>query len=133
MLVAHYYGSVVRTLFVIAAIFILVFSTLFGDILPWGIHFKSMSILALLLLAGLTNPRTEWVMIADGVAAAAGFIMVQTVALGRFAPDSVTLFAIREIAGLVFMFAFYFSMKTVRAMELHQIGKHFRPREFDAA
>ena len=52
----HYYGGVVRTLFMVAAIIMLVTLPMFDELLSIPTFFSICSILILGLVAGLTNP-----------------------------------------------------------------------------
>ena len=51
--------------------------------------------------------------------------------ISQYAITPFLLFAAREAAALVLLFAFYYSVKTLRAMMLGKIGRMERPSEFE--
>ena len=130
-LVAHYYGNEVRVLFVICAVLLFVLTPIFGNILPGTIYFIPLSSAILLLLAALTNPKVKWVIAIDCIAAGAFLVFVEVAALRLYTSGSSSAFVAREVIGLMFMLALYFSLKTAYAMRFHRIGKTARPNEFD--
>lgn len=119
--------------FFLGGAFFIVISPFFGEILPGGTSVHLASVVALLVLAALTTPVNAVVMALDCVAAAIGFGLVETFALENYAPDSLALFAVRQIAAAIFLAAFYFAVKTLRAMRLRQLGRRSHPHEFDNA
>ena len=130
-LVIHYHGNIVRVLFIAAVVLLLVLTPIFGTILPGGIIFEVLSTVVLLGLAGLTSPRGRGVIIADAIVAGIGVVLIETLALELYSSDALNAFFARELVGLTFIFALYFSVKTLRAMQLHQTGKGPTPHEFD--
>ena len=68
---------------------------------------------------------------ADAATAGAAAFIYETWALYDYAASTWTEFALRELAALIFITAFYFSMKTLRAMLLHKVGKRDEVGEFD--
>jgi len=50
-------------------------------------------------------------------------LLAEATAVSLYASDSLMLFLAREVVAVLLIFAFYLSVKTVRAMSLHQIGK----------
>lgn len=120
----------VRGFFLGGAFFIVV-SPVFGEILPGGTSVHLISVVALLVLAALTTPVNTLVMTLNCAASAVSFGLVETLALENYAPDSLSLFAVRQTAAVIFLAAFYFAIKTLRAMRLHQLGHRPYLHEFD--
>jgi hypothetical protein len=129
--IPHYHGDYVRQLFVAAAALCLVAIPLWGDILPLGALVQIGSVILLVLLAGLTSPHGRIVLIFDAVVSALGILFLEGAAINLYAVDPFPLFLCREAAALLLLGAFYFSVKTARAMSQHKVG-HLRDiGEFD--
>ena len=120
--IPHYWGDPVRILFVCAAVFSIVAIPLFGDLLPFGSLFEIVSAVILVVLAALTNPHSQSVMIINALVAGIGVVLYEQAAVSLYAVDSSLLFVVREAVALVLLFALYFGVKTVRSMMLHKIG-----------
>jgi len=65
------------------------------------------------------------------VAAGVGLLFYETWALSNYETSTWAQFIWRELIAIIFLVAFYFSVKTVRASILHQIGKSESVGEFD--
>lgn len=129
--VSHYYGDIVRQVFVAASAVMLVASPFYADSLKSEIPFYVAGALVLIILAALTNPHNRSVLLADAVAAGVGVAIFEVWALGSYETSTWVEFLLRQGIALLFLVAFYFSMKTVRAFSMHQIGKWAAPGEFD--
>ena len=129
--VPHYYGDAVRMLLLGAAALMLVTSPLYGDNLQIEFPFIIVGALVAACFAALTNPRSSWVSIGSAVLSGAGTIIYAT--WGIFEYDTLNPIALMLllVIAVFFLFAFYFSMKTVRAFLLRQIGKRETLDEFD--
>lgn len=129
--VAHYYGDYVRKLFLTAAVAMFLFAPFVGGaLLPVLIPIQIGGGVMLIILAALTNPKNKLVMLADSTAAGVGVLVFETSALVEYFSGDYLSFTVHEVLALVLMFALYFSVKTVRAMQLGQIGKREAPGEF---
>lgn len=120
--VRHYYGDTVRVMFLSAAIVYAVAMPLFGELLPIGTMGGIAVVLALALFAGITNPHSKIVMILDVAIAGVGLFLLQNAALMYFSVDGVMLFILREASVILFLIAFYESVKSLRSMLLGTIG-----------
>jgi hypothetical protein len=121
--IAHYYGDPVRWLFLGAAALWFVSLPLFPGVLPTDAALQVAAGVLLVIFAALTNPHKRWIIVGDSIIAGLGLIVFETIAIDQFSTSSWTLFILREALALMFLTALYFSLKTVRAMMLHQIGK----------
>ncbi|MFZ2556094.1 MAG: hypothetical protein WAZ27_02205 [Minisyncoccia bacterium] len=124
--VAHYYGDYVRQIFIIAGVAMLIFAPLLISRSPTLLPFQVGGAIILVFLAALTNPQKMWVLIADSLAAGIGIVVFEALALAAYSAGNWLAFIVVEAITILFLLAFYFSLKTVRAMMHHQIGK--RPR-----
>jgi hypothetical protein len=130
--VSHYYGDIVRSLFLGAAI-------MTGLAIPFTPNIQSSvllgapAIVALLVLAGLTHPHGKIVLIFDVAAAALGVVATQLLAIGVYQEGWLPLAVFIEVLSIVFMAALYFGIKTLRAMVMGKVGKIDGVGEFDEA
>lgn len=129
--ILHYYGDHVRTLFIAVAVISVVVIPGFGDLLLFGTAGQLGAAILLVLLAGLTNPHSKMLMLADVVVAGAGVLLLGSAGITFYSSDSFILFAVREAGAVTLLFAFYFSVKTLRAMIQGKTGQTERPWEFD--
>lgn len=126
----HYYGDAVRMLFLAIAILIGAAVPFSGE-LRTGALIGAPSIVALLVLAGLTNPHGKVILALNALAAGTGVVLSQLIALAAYAAESYPFFALMEFISVLLMVALYFSIKTVRAMATNKIGKIDGVGEFD--
>lgn len=129
--IPHYYGDAARQLMLGGAALMLVASPLYGDNLRAEFPFIVVGALIAVAFAALTNPRDLWVSIADTLVAGVGFVAYATWAIFGYEAMNPIALVLRLAIGVIFLFAFYFSMKTVRAFMLRQIGRRERVDEFD--
>ena len=128
--VPHYYGDSVRALFVAIAIVMLVLAPFFGAYLPWALPFEIISAVALVCLAGLTNPKTKFIMMLNASVSALGLLVFEIVALSAYVEGNALLFIGREVIAVCFLIALYQSMRTLRNMLLGTVGHATPTGEF---
>lgn len=116
---SHYYGDVVRKLFVLAGALMLVTSPFFRDRLPLSVYWGVWVIIVLDIVAALTSPRLRSVAVAECIIALGCFGVFEYYALRDFSPVD-ALFWVNQTLALIFFFAIYFAFKTVRAGALEQ-------------
>jgi hypothetical protein len=131
--IPHYYGDHIRALFLATAVLSVVVIPVYGDLIPFGTLVQICCATLLVLLGGLTSPHSTMVMWYDAIVAGLGTILLESAAINLYSADSIELFVAREVAALALMFAFYFSVKTLRAMSQDKLGKVARPWEFEKA
>lgn len=129
--IPHYYGDHVRRLFLVVAAILVVAIPVWDGLFPLTMPTRIIFVLALALLAGITNPHSKWVLLLDAIIAAAGVFILELIAIQDYAADELMLFLAREVVILMLLFAFYFSIKTYRAMVKKQTGKMEPPWEFE--
>jgi len=128
--VSHYYGDLVRQFLLGGAVVMLLGAPFYGDALRAELPFEVVAAVIFVGLAAITNPWKKSILTADAIAAGVVTVVYQIWALNGYGDASYTAFVLREAVSIIFMFAFYFSVKTVRAMVLHQVGKRALPDEF---
>ena len=129
--VPHYYGDSVRQLLLGAAALMIVASPLYSDTLR--VQFPPIIIGALIAaaFAALINPRDRWVVLGSAVVSGIGLAVYAMWGMAGYDTVNPVAFVLRLAVAVVFLFAFYFSMKTLRAFMLHQIGKRETIDEFE--
>lgn len=128
--ITHYYGDVVRELFLGGAALMLVSSPLYADALQVQFPFIVVGALVVVALAAFTNPHKQWSCAADCVVAGAAVVVYGMWSLYGYEEVGPIAFVLRLAIAIIFLFAFYYALKTVRAFSLHQIGKQDRFDEF---
>jgi hypothetical protein len=120
--VSHYYGNVVRSLFIINAILLLASGTTAVE-MPLSEGGAVFFAIVLIILAGITNPAQKWIHYVNEVIAVLGVALFAQSALAHYRagvhPSDPSFFFI-EILSILFLAALYYSTKTVRAILLHQ-------------
>lgn len=112
---AHYYGDMVRALFLAGAVVMLVALPFFTNLLPVPATIAIFIILAVGTIAGLTNPKQKWVMILNVLISTMAFIVFEYYATVAFTSYSVSnFFLLNQTLALIFFVAFYYSMKSLR-------------------
>lgn len=130
--ISHYYGDYVRSFLIAAAALSFIATPLWGDLLPFGVVTQVGASLLLVLLAGLTSPRSPYVMIATATVSAVSILFLESAAimLKGEGENSIALFFAREASVLLLLGALYFSLKTVRGMMAGKMGHSDTPVEF---
>lgn len=116
----HYYGDIVRYLFLAGAVLMLIGLPIFQDYIQFPVLISVCSITVLVIAAGLTNPQQMSSATANFAIAVIGFIIFtyhSVIASGRELPSDKFLLT-NVLLAMVFLFALYFSMKTLRARML---------------
>lgn len=129
--IPHYHGNVVRQLLITAVILMLVGAPFYAGSLKIQLPFLVVGALLLASVAAIANPHKRWVFIAGAGAAGIGFAVYEMWSLYQYTESTWMQTVLRQIIALIFLVAFYFSMKTIRAFTLHKIGKHDEVGEFD--
>ncbi len=129
--IPHYYGDIVRQIFIVASAIILLAAPFYGENLSLELPFEVIGVLVLVTLAALANPHSRNYLLADAVVSGVGLVIFEIWALYGHDSGTWIQFALRELIAILFLVAFYFSMKTVRAFTLHQIGHRDTVAEFD--
>lgn len=113
------------------AALMLVASPLYGNNLRLELPFEVVGTLVIVGLAALTSPKSWIVLLGDAVASGIGAAVFGTWAIFEYDNINPVAFMLRSVIAIIFLFAFYFSMKTLRAFTLHQIGKRETIDEFE--
>ena len=121
--IPHYYGDYVRQIFILTGAAMLVLAPFLVNRAPTLLPFEVGGAIALVCLAALTNPKKQWVLMADTLAAGVGVIVFESLSLAAYTSGNWLAFIALEAVAIAFLIALYFSLKTLRSMMLGQIGK----------
>lgn len=128
--VPHYYGDLARQLMLLGVALMLVGEPFYADD-PAG-QFPAIIGGGLLIaaFAALTSPLRRSIVFLDVLLSAAAVVFFGGWAFQGYDTIDSVMFVLRDAIALVFLFAFYFSLKTLRAFLLHQVGKPDSLAEF---
>lgn len=130
--IPHYYGDIVRILFIIAAVVVVGGAPLYSDALTQQMPFIIFAAIALVGLAALTSPKSVWSIRLDAVLAGVIAVVYETWALWGYQTGTAPQFVVRQVPALIGMFAFYFALKTLRAMLTGVLGEFAGQDDFPA-
>ena len=128
--VYHYYGDLVRRLFLAGGVVILFTLPFLWTIIPILTLVGALAVVGLVFQAGITTPRQEWTAYANTIIAGLALVIFEYSAIFNYtridkSNANEVLFYMAQILAIIFFFAFYFAAKTMRAMLLHeQVTKH---------
>ncbi|MEK7576851.1 MAG: hypothetical protein AAB482_04130 [Patescibacteria group bacterium] len=119
-LMSHYYGNIIRRLFIVAGIVMLVGNSWLKVLLPVPTFISVLAILLVGIAAGITNPLQKWAMMLNAGIASVLFVVFEYRAIIKYNEVNDPLFLITEGLAIIFFFALYYSTKTVRAIYLKE-------------
>ncbi len=119
----HYYGTLVRELFLVAGVLILVGLPVFSGRLNIPVLASILGVIVIASLAGLTSRKQRFVVGLDAGASLIGLLVYEVAAVTVYqnlgATDS--FFWFNQILAILFFFIFYFAVKTFRGMVIEHI------------
>lgn len=128
--IRHYYGDIVRQLFVAGSVMMIVAAPLYAESFAVQMPLVVLGVLAVVGLAAFTNPHNKTVMALNVVVSAAVIVLYEVWALWGYRAGAPVALILREAVVVIFLGGFYFAAKTLRAMLMGQIGKEPTPDEF---
>ena len=111
-----YYGETVRNLFLVAGIIILFSLPFFHKVFKLPYIIPILAIVVLSLCAGFTNPRLKWSLAIDAIVAGIALVVFEYYAIDAYQSQSLLklFFLINQILALIFFFALYYCIQTLR-------------------
>lgn len=118
----HYYGDIIRFLFLSVAIVMLVGLPIIARFLSLPPIVSVFAILMLGLAAGLTNPRQAWTAVVNVGIAIIGFVTFALSAVSSYQTHSAhsRFFISNLILAFIFLLTVYLSTKTLRGFLLNR-------------
>jgi hypothetical protein len=121
--VEHYYGDIVRGCFAFASFILLGTMLIDWRLLNLYLIVGVAGTAALVVLAGLTNPKSLHVLMVEAAVSALSFIFFEYAAIGAFQTVQVfssPTFLLRQLLAILFLIALYYSIKSIRWLRLLQ-------------
>ena len=114
--VFHYYGDIIRKLFIAAGIVMLVTLPANQDYLPIPLYVAVVGSIIFILLAGLMNPMHRVTLMLSSLAALVGLFLFEWYAVQGWNEMHRVFFVSNQILAILFLFASYYGVKSVRGM-----------------
>jgi hypothetical protein len=117
----HYYGDIVRKLFLAAGVLMLATLAIFSSLITVSLPFSVAAIIVLAFLSGLESPNHKTIVMINTMAAAIGCGFFQYTAVQYYLSSTTSMdidwayFAVNQALAFIFFIALYYSSKTVRA------------------
>ncbi len=118
----HYYGDKIRVIFLVSGLVMLCSFPFFSSLIGVPVVISILSIIALVILGGLLSPVSRLMFWISSIVPIIGFVLFEYYAWYTFTnlPASVPLhvyfFWVNQFLALMFFFATYLSIKTLRSM-----------------
>ena len=119
--IPHYFGDVVRRLFILNGAIMLLALPFLEGFLPLSTLISTTGIVFLIIFAALTNPMLPWVNKTNVFISAVGLIIFENLAIVSYKIVSFEQTIIYQVLAGIFFFSLYFGVKTFRAMAIGQI------------
>lgn len=112
----HYYGDVVRVMFMGAALLMIIGLPYFTQqgLLPVPLSVSIFGIVVLGVLAGLINPRQTYTIILNFAVALTGLLFFEYYAISNFLDNQTAFFIANQCLAILFFVALYYATKTLR-------------------
>lgn len=120
----HYYGDIVRGCFIATGCILLATILIDRRFLEFYLVLGTLGVLVMVILAGLTSPRTFWVLVSEAIIAGFGFITFEYLAVAAYVhAERLTdpVFVLRQMLSILFLITLYYSVKSIR---WHTIAKN---------
>lgn len=113
----HYYGDIVRRLFLLGAAIMLLGFPFFNKEIDQSPMYSLMGMILLVMAAGITNPRQRWIVFLDTVFSAIAVFNFEYYAIKFWVPPAPrAIFITDQLLAVIFLVALYYSVKTLRGM-----------------
>lgn len=119
MRIPHYYGDRVRACLILISFILLATMLVDWKLAAWYMIFGVIGVLTLVVLAGMTSPRSRLVLITEALICGLGFVVFEYAAIIAFASSqdfSDQVFLMRQLLAFLFLVALYYSIKSVRGV-----------------
>ncbi len=113
-LLSHYYGDIVRALFLIGGIVMMLALPFFKNLIPAPYFVSIFALVVIATTAGLTAPSRRWTMRLNLFVSFLGFAVFEYFAVTQYGEVDPALFLTNQLLAFVFFFSFYYSVKTSR-------------------
>lgn len=124
-LIKHYYGNLVRVIFIAGAVLMVIGLPTMTRILDLPVALSIAGIVVLVVAAGFTNPAVQVSLVANAVISIIYTIAFAYVAWHLYTNRSVhqSFLVVNQIATIAFLVASYFSVKSWRGALVQEIAE----------
>jgi len=119
--ISHYFGNIVRRLFILNGIIVLLVLPFFKEFLPVPSLVSTTAIVFLIIFAAMTNPLLPWVNKTNVLISMIGLISFENLAIISYGRVAFEQSIVYQVLAIIFFFSLYFGVKTFRAMSIGQI------------
>jgi hypothetical protein len=131
--VPHYYGDIVRIL-MLSGVGLALVSVPFSHGFIHDLFIVEVLVaLVIVVFAAMTNPFKSSIILGDVILSGIAVALFEIDAFNNYTDGELVTFVIYEAIAILFVIAFYFSLKTLRAFTLHQIGRENSSNDFEAS
>lgn len=119
----HYYGDIVRKLFLIASFIMICTVPFFTELIGVPFIISIIAIIIIAFLAGWQSPNKNWITRINTIAAAVGFGLFQYKTISYYlasTPFTISwlFFTVNQLLAILFFIALYYSSKTMRDLHI---------------
>lgn len=119
--IPHYFGDIVRRLFIVNGVIVLIALPVFKHFLPISSLASTSAIVFLIIFAAMTNPLLPWVNKTNVAISVIGLLIFENLAIVSYGIVAFEQSLVYQVLSAIFFFSLYFSVKTFRAMAIGQI------------
>ena len=113
----HYYGDLVRKLFLGGAIVMVITLPFLNTLLPFSIFTSLIVIIALSFVAGITTPLERWAPLLNEITSVISVLVFEYYAVLYYNEYGISLiFIVNQVLALNFLTALYYSTKNLRGL-----------------
>lgn len=123
----HYYGTTIRAIFIVVGLVMLLSLPFFVDLTPFPLPVSIIIVVTLAIFGGLLNPSQRWVIIANTIIPAIGFVVFEyqaaytNIHLSALDQRVVFFFWVNQVIALLFFIATYLAVKTARGRFVKEV------------
>ena len=122
MKIPHYYGDIIRKIFLVCGLIILITLPFLKNNISTPIFYSVLIILVLAFFAGMTNPRQKEIIVGDVIVSVIAFLVFFYQTVTKFQGFFDLLFLTNFLLSILFLFAFYWSVKSLRGLETAEMS-----------
>jgi len=119
--IPHYFGNVVRRLFILNGAIVLLALPFFPNFLPLPSLVSTTAVVFLIIFAAMTNPMLPTINKTNVVISAVGLIIFENMAIASYGNVVIEQSLVYQALAVSFFFSLYFGVKTFRAMAIGQL------------
>src|SRR3989344_4510405 len=125
--IQHYYGDVVRRLFIVGSFVMLLTLPIFNSLIPVHVFFSILAIIIVSTIAGMMNPIHKTMAVIEFFVSIIALLIFEYFAVEYFVSlgQNHPLFFINQGLAILFFVALYFSSKTLRGILMETSNRRF--------